>query len=140
KVLQYATHTDCDSGLPETLGKVAPSTKAWDRWFTGKFLNNLTHKPPTKAKMPSNQEELFNLHHSSLWNVIERAFGILKHQFHILGHAPEYRLEQKYDIIIPCVCIHNSNIPCNRNLQKIFSQAKKGFSKSNLMRDNIDKG
>ena len=36
-------------------------------------------------KGPKNAKELFNLRHSSLRNVIERIFGVLKRQWQILG-------------------------------------------------------
>ncbi|PLW51018.1 hypothetical protein PCANC_08125 [Puccinia coronata f. sp. avenae] len=36
---------------------------------------------------PSNKEELFNLQHSSMRNVVERTFGVWKKQFPILSHA-----------------------------------------------------
>src|SRR5258707_3027156 len=39
---------------------------------------------------PHNPKELFNLHHVSACNVIERIFGILKGHFRIFHYPPEY--------------------------------------------------
>jgi len=39
---------------------------------------------------PENKEELFNLRHAQLRNIIERIFGILKRRFRILRTPPEY--------------------------------------------------
>jgi len=41
---------------------------------------------------PQNKEELFNLRHASLRNVIERQFGVLKRRFKIIRTAPEFPL------------------------------------------------
>ena len=72
---------------------------------------------------PSNREELFNLRHSSLRNVIERTFGVLKHCFKILATTSEYKLQQQYDIVIACCCVHNINIICNGHSDEIFAEA-----------------
>jgi hypothetical protein len=37
-----------------------------------------------KYSSPQNAKELFNLQHSSLQNIIECIFGVMKHQWHIL--------------------------------------------------------
>jgi len=36
-----------------------------------------------------NARELFNNHHSSLWNVTERMFGVLKKRFPTIGSGTE---------------------------------------------------
>jgi len=56
---------------------------------------------------PANKEELFNLHHSSARNVIERIFGVMKHRFRILLLAPEYSLEIQARIPAALAAIHN---------------------------------
>ncbi|KAK3199780.1 hypothetical protein Dsin_023195 [Dipteronia sinensis] len=38
---------------------------------------------------PENSRELFNLRHASLYNAIERAFGVLKKRFPIIGSTTE---------------------------------------------------
>ena len=41
-------------------------------------------------RRPQNKEELFNLRHSSLRNVIERTFGVLKKRFGILNNMDQH--------------------------------------------------
>ena len=41
-----------------------------------------------QGRNPENANELFNLHHASLRNTIERLFGILKSRFTIFKTAP----------------------------------------------------
>jgi len=55
---------------------------------------------------PANKEELFNLHHASARNVIERIFGVLKRHFCILLLAPEYSLDIQAQI--PTAQLHSS--------------------------------
>jgi hypothetical protein len=54
-----------------------------------------------------NKEELFNLRHASLRNVIERIFGVLKRRFRILLLAPEYSLDIQARIPTALCTIHN---------------------------------
>ena len=56
---------------------------------------------------PLNKEELFNLRHASLRNVIERIFGVLKRHFRILLLAPEYSLAIQARIPVALSAIHN---------------------------------
>ena len=56
---------------------------------------------------PTNKEELFNLRHSSLRNVIERAFGVLKKRFPILRNMQCYKLRKQTDIVYACFILHN---------------------------------
>ncbi|XP_014523639.1 protein ALP1-like [Vigna radiata var. radiata] len=58
---------------------------------------------------PQNACELFNHRHSSLRNVIERTFGVLKKRFPIIasGIEPHYGLETMTDIILVCCILHN---------------------------------
>ena len=51
--------------------------------------------------------ELFNYRHSSLRNVIERCFGVLKARFTILKHMPNYKLRRQRLIPIACCVLHN---------------------------------
>jgi hypothetical protein len=59
------------------------------------------------GKKPENSKELFNLRHSSLRNVIERIFGVLKRKYQILRTPSEYSLETQSRIILACVALHN---------------------------------
>jgi hypothetical protein len=54
-------------------------------------------------KKPENSKELFNLRHSSLRNVIERIFGVLKRQWQILGgKGCEYSMDTQRDLYNFC--------------------------------------
>jgi len=56
-----------------------------------------------------NVRELFNHCHSSLRNVIERTFGVLKKQFPIIasGIEPHYSVDTMIDIVLACCILHN---------------------------------
>ena len=58
---------------------------------------------------PQTPQELFNHHHSSLRNVVERAFGVLKKRFPIIasGTEPTYGIKTQNRIIIACCILHN---------------------------------
>jgi hypothetical protein len=58
-------------------------------------------------KKPENAKELFNLRYSSLRNVIERIFGVLKRKYQILRRAPEYSMDTQTRIILACCALHN---------------------------------
>ncbi|KAI5327085.1 hypothetical protein L3X38_026481 [Prunus dulcis] len=47
---------------------------------------------------PQSENELFNLHHASLRNVIERIFGIFKSRFTIFKSAPHFYLRHKQSL------------------------------------------
>jgi hypothetical protein len=57
--------------------------------------------------MPRGKKELFNYAHSSLRNVIERSFEVLKNKWRILLHLPSYPMWKQSKIIIACIAIHN---------------------------------
>jgi hypothetical protein len=50
---------------------------------------------------------LFNLHHASAHNVIERIFGIIKRRFRILHLPPEYGMEVQALIPPALAALHN---------------------------------
>ena len=57
---------------------------------------------------PQNAKELFNLRHSSLRNVIERIFGVLKRQWQILGgKGCEYSINTQVDLFCALVGLYN---------------------------------
>lgn len=58
---------------------------------------------------PRTSRELFNHRHSSLRNVVERAFGVLKKRFPIIasGTEPTYGIKTQNRIIISCCILHN---------------------------------
>ena len=56
-----------------------------------------------------NAEELFNHRHSSLGNVIERTFGVLKKRFPIISGMTEpfFPVDTVTEIILACCILHN---------------------------------
>jgi hypothetical protein len=56
---------------------------------------------------PQNKEELFNLRHASLRNVVERAFGIVKKRFSVLQNMGSFDLQIQNQIVYCCCMIHN---------------------------------
>ena len=53
-------------------------------------------------------KELFNHRHSSVRNIIERTFGVLKKRFPILkGPMQNYMLARQTSIVIACCVVHN---------------------------------
>ena len=57
--------------------------------------------------MPRGKKELFNYSHSSLRNVIERSFGVLKMKWRILLDLPSYPMANQSQIIMACMAVHN---------------------------------
>ena len=57
---------------------------------------------------PENPKELFNLRHSSLHNVIERIFGVLKRQQQILAeHGCKYSIDTQTDLFCALIGLYN---------------------------------
>ena len=50
---------------------------------------------------------MFNFLHSSLPNVIERSFGVLKQKWHILKGIPSFSTTTQKHIIMACLALHN---------------------------------
>ncbi len=58
-------------------------------------------------RRPQTKEELLNLRHASLRNVIERTFGVVKKRFPILNYMREYNFDTQIDIVYACMALHN---------------------------------
>ena len=56
---------------------------------------------------PTNREERFNREHSSLRNVIERAFGVWKQRWRILQNMPAYPYKSQVQIVVASMALHN---------------------------------
>ena len=56
---------------------------------------------------PTTSEELYNLHHASARNIIERIFGVLKRHFQILVHPPEYDMQTQARLPAALGTLHN---------------------------------
>ncbi|CAL5406686.1 unnamed protein product [Camellia sinensis] len=69
-----------DSGYTNMPGFLSPY--CGDRYHLNEFRN--------QRRQPRNKKQMFNYRHSSLRNVIERCFGVLKARFPILRDMPPY--------------------------------------------------
>lgn len=85
-----------DSGYQNFPGFLTPYRG--DRYHIRDFQNN---------GPPEGIEELFNFRHSSLRNVIERCFGVLKARFPILTKMPPYPVKTQKYIPLACCALHN---------------------------------
>jgi len=56
---------------------------------------------------PENENELFNLRHSSLRTTIEQGFGILKSRFRSIDGKCFWSYETQVDVVLACCIIHN---------------------------------
>ena len=56
---------------------------------------------------PRTREELFNLWHAGLCNIIECIFGVLKHHFHVLQIPPKYNMHVQVQLPLALCAIHN---------------------------------
>nr|KYP44363.1 Putative nuclease HARBI1 [Cajanus cajan] len=67
------------------------------------------HLKEYSRRAPQNPRELFNHRHSSLRNVIERTFGVLKKRFPIIasGTEPHYSFDTMTNIVLACCILHN---------------------------------
>jgi hypothetical protein len=81
-----------DSGYPNRKGYLAP--------YKGQ-------KYHISEWQPIGSKEVFNYAHSSLRNVIERLFGVLKMKWRVLLSLPSFSLTKQSKIIIACMTLHN---------------------------------
>lgn len=87
-----------DSGYPNRIGYLAP------------FKGSTYHLPEfrlRRGRAPQGKYEVFNFLHSSLRNVIERAFGVLKQKWRILKAMPSFSPRTQKHIILACMALHN---------------------------------
>lgn len=59
------------------------------------------------AVRPADHEELFNLRHATLRNIVEQTFGIFKRRFAVTATAPEYPLKFQVELIPALCALHN---------------------------------
>ncbi|KAL6276458.1 hypothetical protein ACE6H2_020059 [Prunus campanulata] len=86
-----------DAGYSNVPGFLAP--------YRGERYHLRDYRGPRRA--PRGPMELFNYRHSSLRNVIERCFGVLKARFPILKLMPNYPPRRQRRIPIACCVLHN---------------------------------
>ena len=85
-----------DSGYPNRDGYLAP------------YKGHTYHIPEfCRGGQPRGKYEVYNHAHSSLKNVIERSFGVLKEKWRILKAVPSFSLRAQKKIIIACISLHN---------------------------------
>jgi hypothetical protein len=84
-----------DSGYPNRKGYLAP------------YRGQRYHVSEWQHHQPVGKKEMFNHAHSSLRNVIERSFGVLKMKWRILLHLPSYPITKQAKIIVACIALHN---------------------------------
>jgi hypothetical protein len=82
-----------DSGYPNRPGYLTP--------YKGTKYHLLEFR---QGPMPRGKKELFNYAHSSLRNIIERSFGVLKMKWRILLSLPMYPMAKQSKIIM---ALHN---------------------------------
>lgn len=85
-----------DSGYPNRPGYLAP------------YKGTKYHLPEfQQGPRPRGKKEVFNYLHSSLRNVIERSFGVLKMKWRMLLDLPSYPLNKQSKIILASMALHN---------------------------------
>ena len=85
-----------DSGYPNRKGYLAP------------YKGQRYHVPEWQhGRRPVGLKEVFNYHHASLRNVIERSFGVLKMKWRILLKVPSFPVNKQSQIIVACMALHN---------------------------------
>jgi hypothetical protein len=66
-----------------------------------------SHGLLTHRNRPQNREELFNLRHAQLRNVIEWIFGVKKQRFWVLISRPEMAYHQQALMVGAAAMLHN---------------------------------
>ncbi|XP_037411853.1 uncharacterized protein LOC119275157 [Triticum dicoccoides] len=85
-----------DSGYPNRVGYLAP------------YKGQTYHLPEFRAgRPPTGKLEVYNHAHSSLRNVVERTFGVLKQKWCILRDVPQFKMGNQTMIISACMTLHN---------------------------------
>lgn len=85
-----------DSRYPNRKGYLAP------------YKGQRYHVPEWQhGRHPVGLKEVFNYHHASLRNVIERLFGVLKMKWRILLKVPRFPVNKQSQIIVACMALHN---------------------------------
>ncbi|XLT08154.1 hypothetical protein HN51_053947, partial [Arachis hypogaea] len=107
------------------------------------------HLKEYSVREPQNLKELFNHRHSSLRNVIERCFGVLKKRFPIIAGntEPYYSFETMRDIFLVCCILYNffmgvdvdRELLQERNIDRSQSnqQRDEEYRYAAMLRDNI---
>lgn len=80
-------------------------------WLVRSEYNNISRllifKSILNYNRPQNPKELFNLRHSSLRNVVERIFGVVKRKYKVLSHPAEYSTQTQVYLVTALTALHN---------------------------------
>ena len=90
--------------------------------FLAPFRSQRYHLQEFRGHRYAGPKELFNHRHSSLRNVIERTFGVLKKRFPILRSMPNYKSTRQGPLVIACCVVHNW-IRLHAGMDPLFMEA-----------------
>ncbi|KAJ3703223.1 hypothetical protein LUZ61_006928 [Rhynchospora tenuis] len=109
KILKNALRRPCPLIIPEGKYYLVDAGFMTTSSLITPYRGTRYHLKEYSRNPPRNPQELFNLRHASLRNAIERAFGVLKKKFPIIGSAnqPFYSVEAQKKIIVACCVLHN---------------------------------
>jgi hypothetical protein len=95
KIIYTGKYYFVDSGYPNKEGFLAP------------YKGQRYHVSEWQHHQPVGLKEVFNQAHSSLRNVIERLFEVLKMKWRILLYLPSYDVDKQAKIIVACMALQN---------------------------------
>lgn len=99
-----------DAGYTSTRMTLIPFSSGV-RYYLKEWLQPRVDAEQSRRKQtdlrPIDEKELFNLRHSSLRNVVERVFGVLKQRFHILEKRPRYDRATQIQLVYALYALYN---------------------------------
>ncbi|KAL0539885.1 hypothetical protein IC582_024106 [Cucumis melo] len=75
------------------------------KWFEGRKISSF--RVVWRRYEPTTAREFFNMKHSSIRNIIERAFGLLKGRWKIFRGKSYYPVDVQCRTIMACCLVHN---------------------------------
>ena len=101
------------------------------------------HLKEFNDRPPKNEQELFNLQHSSLRTTIERGFEVLKKCFRVLDAESFWSFETQVKVALACCVIHNHIMgvdPTNYIMEATMNQEESSGSQQETQsrRDSIE--
>ncbi|CAN6477266.1 unnamed protein product [Victoria cruziana] len=114
-VIPQGNYYLADGGYPNILSFLTPYRG--HRYHLSEF--NLP-----SARTIRTTEELFNHRHSSLRNIVEKTFGLLKGQFLILKMQVEYLFNKQVQIMLAACVLYNFIIDHNPNAEQFNEEGR----------------